>query len=216
VARFTVRRGQRVALRLTWLDRYDERPPADDPARAAQRTDDWWRGWLAQCTCDGPYREAVVRCLITFKAMTYADSGGILAAATTSLPEQLGGVRNWDYRYCWLRDATYTLLALLDAGFEAEATAWREWLLRAVAGDPRQMQIMYGVEGERRLVEMELPWLAGYEGARPVRIGNAASEQLQLDVYGEVMDALHQARLRGVAPDDDAWQLQRALMEFLE
>jgi GH15 family glucan-1,4-alpha-glucosidase len=154
--------------------------------------------------------------LITLKALTYSPSGGIAAAATTSLPEQLGGVRNWDYRYCWLRDATFTLMALLDAGFESEATAWREWLLRALAGRPEQMQIMYGVEGERRLTETEIEWLSGYANSTPVRVGNAASGQFQLDVYGELMDSLHQARTHGIPPDEDAWRVQLALMDFLE
>ena len=158
----------------------------------------------------------VLRSLITLKALTFAPTGGIVAAPTTSLPEKIGGVRNWDYRFCWLRDATFTLCALMINGYTEEATAWRNWLLRAVAGDPSQLHIMYGVHGERRLTELELPWLPGYEKSRPVRIGNAAVSQLQLDVYGEVMDALHLARRAGIPADDYAWSLQKALLAFLE
>ncbi|HEX2064762.1 MAG TPA: glycoside hydrolase family 15 protein, partial [Acidimicrobiales bacterium] len=165
---------------------------------------------------DGEWREAVVRSLLTLKALTYAPTGGIVAAVTTSLPEQLGGVRNWDYRFCWLRDATFTLYALMTAGFQEEARAWRDWLLRAVAGSPEDLQIMYGCAGERRLPELVLDWLPGYEGSRPVRIGNAAVDQFQLDVFGEVMDSLHQARRAGIPPDPFAWSLQRALLDFLE
>jgi GH15 family glucan-1,4-alpha-glucosidase len=158
----------------------------------------------------------VIRSLVTLKALTYAPTGGIVAAATTSLPEQLGGVRNWDYRFCWLRDATFTLYALMMGGYTGEARAWREWLLRAVAGGPSQIQIMYGLAGERRLTELELPWLPGYEGAAPVRIGNAAFQQLQLDIYGEVMDALHVARREGLPADENAWRVQRELVKHLE
>jgi GH15 family glucan-1,4-alpha-glucosidase len=185
-------------------------------SKAIEATARWWRDWVKACRYDGPYRDPVVRSLITLKAMCYRPSGGIVAAPTTSLPEQLGGVRNWDYRFCWVRDATFSLLALLEAGYEAEAVAWREWLLRAVAGRPGQMQLMYGVEGERRLTEFELPWLPGYAGSRPVRVGNAASEQFQLDVYGELMDALHQARAHGIPPDEPAWGVQQVLLDFLE
>jgi GH15 family glucan-1,4-alpha-glucosidase len=216
VAEFTVAEGDRVAFRLTATG---PRDPAPGPLRVSETveaTEKWWRRWVGRCAYDGEYRDVVVRSLISLKALTYGPSGGIAAAATTSLPEQLGGVRNWDYRYCWIRDATFTLMALLDAGYEDEAVAWREWLLRALAGDPQGMQIMYGVDGERRLPESELPWLAGYAGSRPVRVGNAASEQFQLDVYGELMDALHQARGAGIPPDPDAWEVQRELMEFLE
>ena len=216
VADFWLDAGRHVEFRLTWSTRATSRPPTPTSARALRATERWWRDWAGRCRYDGPYRDAVVRSLITLKAMTYAPSGGIVAAPTTSLPEQLGGVRNWDYRYCWIRDATFTLLALLDAGYEAEAVAWREWLLRAVAGRPEQMQLMYGVEGERRLTEYELSWLPGYAGSGPVRVGNAASEQFQLDVYGELMDALHQARAHGIPPDEAAWDVQRALLEFLE
>lgn len=164
----------------------------------------------------GPWRTDVVRSLITLKALTYGPSGGIVAAATTSLPEQFGGARNWDYRYCWLRDASFTLEAMVRAGYIDEAEAWRGWLLRVAAGDPAQLQIMYGLTGERRLTELELSWLPGYEGSRPVRIGNAASAQVQLDVYGEVMDTLHHARRAGMEPDLAAWALQRALAEHVE
>ncbi|MFP8887632.1 glycoside hydrolase family 15 protein [Streptomyces mangrovi] len=219
VADFSVDAGQKVGFRLAWRGlRHGEpdRPDTAELVQAVAATERWWREWAGRCTYSGEYREAVVRSLITLKALSYSPSGGIVAAPTTSLPEQLGGVRNWDYRYCWLRDATFTLMALLDSGYEREAVAWRDWLLRALAGAPRRMQIMYGVEGERLLSETELDWLPGYEQSRPVRIGNAASGQLQLDVHGELMDALHQARAHGVPPDQDAWRVQRALMDFLE
>jgi len=179
-------------------------------------TQRWWETWAARCTYQGEWHDAVVRSLVTLKALTYAPTGGIVAAATTSLPEQLGGVRNWDYRFCWLRDATFTLYALMSAGYEDEASAWRDWLVRAIAGSPADMQVMYGCGGERRLPEFKLDWLPGYEGAWPVRIGNAAVDQFQLDVFGEVMDALHQARRIGIPPDPVSWGLQQELMEFLE
>ena len=172
--------------------------------RTIAETVQWWERWAEKCTYQGPDRDAVLRSLITLKGLTYAPSGGIVAALTTSLPEQLGGVRNWDYRYCWIRDATLTLLVLLEGGYTDEARHWREWLVRALAGRPDQIQIMYGVNGERRLTELELPWLPGYQGAAPVRIGNAASDQLQLDVFGELMDAMYQARVGGLPADDDA------------
>jgi len=216
VADFRLDAGRHVEFRLTWSTPRDQPPAHVDVGKGIAATERWWRDWSGRCRYEGPYRDAVVRSLITLKAMAYGPSGGIVAAPTTSLPEQLGGVRNWDYRYCWIRDATFTLLALLHAGYEAEAVAWREWLLRAVAGRPEQMQLMYGVEGERRLLEYELGWLPGYAGSRPVRVGNAASEQFQLDVYGELMDALHQARVHGIPPDEAAWEVQRALLEFLE
>jgi GH15 family glucan-1,4-alpha-glucosidase len=187
-----------------------------DPEAALAETQQWWSEWSSQCTYDGHWREAVVRSLITLKALTYAPTGGIVAAATTSLPELIGGVRNWDYRSCWVRDATFTLYALMVGGYKAEATAWREWLVRAAAGRPSELQIMYGPAGERRLPELDLPWLPGYEGSQPVRTGNKAVEQFQLDVYGEIMDALHQTRRNGIDSDEYAWRLQRALMEFLE
>jgi GH15 family glucan-1,4-alpha-glucosidase len=216
VAEFELGAGQHADFRLAWTEPRAQLPRGLDVARTLRQTEKWWRDWASQCRYDGPYRDPVVRSLITLKAMTYAPSGGMVAAPTTSLPEQLGGVRNWDYRYCWIRDATFTLLALLQAGYEAEAKAWREWLLRALAGRPEQMQLMYGVEGERRLTEHELDWLPGYANSSPVRIGNAASEQFQLDVYGELMDALHQARTEGIPPDEAAWGVQQELLEFLE
>ncbi len=215
-AEFSVGAGEQVAFVLSWTGLEQPGHKRLDGAAAVRATEKWWTDWAGRCTYAGEYREAVVRSLITLKALSYSPSGGIVAAVTTSLPEQLGGVRNWDYRYCWLRDATFTLLALLDAGYADEAVAWREWLLRALAGDPRQLQIMYGVAGERRTTEIELDWLPGYADSRPVRAGNAASGQFQLDVYGEVMDALHQARSHGIPPEDDAWEMQRVLMDSLE
>jgi GH15 family glucan-1,4-alpha-glucosidase len=215
-AEFTVSEGQRVPFVLMWHPSHDAAPAMIDAEETIAHTEQWWRDWSARCTYEGPWREMVVRSLITLKALTYAPTGGIVAAATTSLPEQLGGVRNWDYRYCWLRDATFTLYALMLGGYIEEACAWREWLLRAVAGKPSQLNIMYGLAGERRLTELELQWLPGYAGSAPVRIGNAACEQFQLDVYGELMDAMHLARRGGLAPDENAWRVERALTEFLE
>jgi GH15 family glucan-1,4-alpha-glucosidase len=215
-ARFDVRAGERVPFVLTWFPSNEPIPRPVDPELALQETETYWREWMSDCGYDGDYREAVHRSLLTLKALTYEPTGGIVAAPTTSLPEQIGGVRNWDYRYCWLRDATFTLFALMNAGFTDEARAWRNWLLRAVAGDPAKAQILYGVGGQRRILEHELGWLPGYEGSGPVRVGNAAHEQFQLDVYGEVMDALHQARAHGLPADDHAWSLQRNLMDFLE
>ena len=215
VASFTVGAGERVPFVLTWGPSHQGDPGHADPEQALAGTEQTWRGWADRCTVQGPYRALVQRSLITLKALTYGPTGGIVAAVTTSLPEQIGGVRNWDYRICWLRDATFTLYSLLSAGYSEEARAWRGWLLRAAAGDPSQLQILYGLAGERRLPEMELHWLSGYEGSRPVRIGNAASRQLQLDVYGEVMDAMHLSRRAGLA-DEAEWALQRALMEYLE
>jgi GH15 family glucan-1,4-alpha-glucosidase len=216
VAEFDVGAGEHAEFRLVWSSPRKQPPEHIDVGKAIEHTSAWWRAWASTCTHEGEYRDAVVRSLITLKAMSYGPSGGLVAAPTTSLPEKLGGERNWDYRFCWIRDATFTLLALLGAGYEAEAVAWREWLLRAVAGRPEQMQLMYGVGGERRLTEFELDWLPGYAGSRPVRAGNAASRQFQLDVYGELMDALHQARVHGVPPDEFAWQVQQQLMNFLE
>jgi GH15 family glucan-1,4-alpha-glucosidase len=216
VADFTVAAGQRVAFALTWAGTYSPEPEDLDVEQSLRETDAWWRAWSERCTYTGEWREAVLRSLITLKALTYAPTGGIVAAPTTSLPEQLGGVRNWDYRYCWLRDATYTLYALMTGGYTDEACAWREWLVNALAGSPADIQIMYGVAGERRLTEVELQWLPGYEGAAPVRIGNAAHQQRQLDIYGEIMDALHVARRVGLAPSENAWRVQRVLLRFLE
>ena len=215
-ADFTVEAGQRVAFVLTWNPSYVHRPNPVDPYAALEDTERFWRDWAGQCSYEGPYREAVMRSLLTLKALTYAPTGGIVAAVTTSLPEELGGVRNWDYRFCWLRDATFTLQALVKTGYTDEAAAWREWLLRAIAGSPDRLQILYGVAGERRAPEHELPWLRGYEGSAPVRIGNGAVDQLQLDVYGEVMDTLWLARSYGLDPDEDAWRIQRGLMKWLE
>ncbi|MEU6473662.1 glycoside hydrolase family 15 protein [Streptomyces massasporeus] len=214
-AEFTVKKGEKVAFVLTWHPSHEPRPPLVDPYEALRHSVEDWRAWVSRCRYDGPYRDAVVRSLITLKALTYAPTGGIVAAPTTSLPEEPGGVRNWDYRYCWLRDSTLTLNALLAAGYQEEAEAWRNWLLRAVAGDPADLQIMYGVAGERRLPEFELPWLSGFVGSAPVRIGNDAVNQLQLDVYGEVMDSLSLARESGLSAQPDVWALQTALMDFL-
>jgi GH15 family glucan-1,4-alpha-glucosidase len=218
VAEFEVGAGERVPFVLTWSPSHLPRPSPVDAEKAIVETTDDWRAWASRCTYEGPHAKLVKRSLLTLKALTYAPTGGIAAAATTSLPERLGGVRNWDYRFCWLRDATFTLYSLLSAGYSGEAEAWRHWLLRAAAGDPAQLQIMYGLAGERRLPELTLPWLCGYEGSRPVRVGNAASDQLQLDVYGEVMDALHQARRVGLAHGDAGagWALQCALVKHLE
>ncbi len=215
VAEFTVTEGQRVPFSLTWFPASEEPPRPVDACFAIQDTELWWTDWVSQCTYEGDYREAVVRSLITLKALTYEPTGGIVAAATTSLPETLGGSRNWDYRFCWLRDATLTLESLMRGGFYQEAMAWRNWLLRATAGDPSQMQIMYGAAGERRLDEWEVDWLPGYEGASPVRIGNAAAGQFQLDVYGEVMSALYESEPAGEPGDSPAWEFQLSLMKFL-
>ncbi|MFE5632560.1 glycoside hydrolase family 15 protein [Streptomyces sp. NPDC056543] len=213
---FTVDAGEKVAFVLTWHPSHEPRPELIDPFGALEDCLRDWRDWSARCVYEGPYREAVMRSLITLKALTYAPTGGIVAAPTTSLPEELGGVRNWDYRSCWLRDSTLTLGALLSAGYVDEAAAWRDWLLRAVAGDPADLQIMYGPGGERRLPETTLPWLSGYADSAPVRIGNAAVDQFQLDVYGEVMDSLSMAREAGIPPVRHAWNLQLSLLGFLE
>lgn len=215
-AEFTVEAGQRIPFVLTWFPSWRKPPDAIDPEDALRQTEQWWREWTAHCTYNGPWRDVLLRSLLTLKALTHAQTGGIVAAPTTSLPEDLGGPRNWDYRYCWVRDATFTLLALSVSGFLGEAAAWRDWLLRAVAGEPSSLQILYGIAGERRIQEFELDWLSGYENSRPVRIGNAAHSQLQLDVYGELMDALHAARRRNLEPNADAWRVQRALLRFLE
>jgi GH15 family glucan-1,4-alpha-glucosidase len=215
---FTVDEGQRVPFVLTWYPSHQEPPEPVDAEIALAETESFWREWNARCTVPltGEQRDLLHRSLMVLKTLTYEPTGGIVAAPTTSLPEAVGGVRNWDYRYCWLRDATLTLLALLQAEHADEAAAWRRWLLRAVAGDPDELQIMYGVAGERRLTEYELPWLPGYEGSAPVRVGNAASEQLQVDVYGEVMDAMYQARVHGLPIEAEAWRLQQKLLEALE
>jgi GH15 family glucan-1,4-alpha-glucosidase len=215
-AAFTVRAGDRLPFVLTWRPSHLPLGEPVDPEQALQTTTQFWSDWSAGCTYKGTYREAVMRSLITLKALTYEPTGGIVAAATTSLPEDIGGVRNWDYRYCWLRDATITLEALLRTGYTQEADRWRQWLGRAVAGDARDVQIMYGVAGERRLAEWEVPWLPGYERSAPVRIGNAAVDQRQLDVYGEVMDALTLARQAGLPFNEHNWSLQRQLLDFLE
>ncbi len=214
-AQFTVGPGEKVAFVLTWHPSHDPRPPLIDPYQALEHSVTDWRAWAARCRYAGPHRDAVVRSLITLKALTYAPTGGIVAAPTTSLPEEPGGVRNWDYRYCWLRDSTLTLGALLSAGYQDEAEAWRDWLLRAVAGNPADLQIMYGLAGERRLPEYELPWLSGFAGSAPVRIGNDAVKQLQLDVYGEVLDSLYLARRSGLPSKPHMWAMQRALLDFL-
>jgi len=215
-AEFTVTEGQAVPFVLTWFPSHDAPPRPTDAGFAIADTCSWWQTWSGLCTVQGEYREPVLRSLITLKALTYQPTGGIVAAATTSLPETIGGVRNWDYRYCWLRDATLTLTALMRGGYHEEAMAWRDWLLRAVAGDPNDLQIMYGPAGERRLDEWEVDWLSGYENSKPVRIGNAAAGQYQLDVYGEVMAALHQASRLGDMPSEPAWGLEIALLNFLK
>ncbi len=216
VADFTIEAGERKPFVLTWYPSHHELPPPITADHALEETCGFWRDWLGGCEYLGRWEDAVLRSLMVLKALTYGPTGGIVAAPTTSLPERIGGVRNWDYRYCWLRDATFALDALLESGFTAEAEAWRTWLLRAIAGDPDDLQIMYGPAGERRLPEYELPWLAGYEESRPVRVGNGASSQFQLDVYGEVMDVLHQARRREIEPDDQSWALQQVLLANLE
>ncbi|SFT62050.1 glucoamylase [Actinopolyspora lacussalsi subsp. righensis] len=212
----TVSGGQRYSWVLQWSSDPDDLPAPMDPVREVRDSEDFWRDWSRRINYTGPHREPVYRSLATLKALTYAPTGGIIAAPTTSLPEALDGNRNWDYRYCWLRDATLVLLALDNFGCSAEAASWRRWLLRAVAGDPADLQIMYGVGGERHLLEWEPEWLPGYQGVSPVRIGNAAYDQLQLDVFGEVMDALHLARERGVTETPDSWALQRGMLKHLE
>ncbi|MET9083157.1 glycoside hydrolase family 15 protein [Streptomyces sp. NPDC004237] len=213
---FTVTAGERVAFVIGWQPSHEAPSAAADPEIALTATDVFWKSWVDQCTYDGPYREAVVRSLITLKALTYAPTGGIVAAPTTSLPEDIGGVRNWDYRYTWLRDAAITLSSLLRTGYREEARSWREWLLRAVAGDPENLQIMYGIAGERELGEAELGWLPGYENSVPVRIGNGAAHQLQLDVYGEVAEALYLAGQHGLEQEHAISQLLMTLVGYLE
>jgi GH15 family glucan-1,4-alpha-glucosidase len=217
-ASFEVTAGMSVAFVAAYRPSYSrlETPIGTDRCEhLVEVTNRYWREWTERCVYEGPWREQLVRSLLTLKALTYSPTGGIVAAATTSLPESLGGVRNWDYRYCWLRDATYTLDVLLDQGYTAEAEEWRAWLLRAVAGDPKDLQIMYGVCGERRLGEQQLPWLTGYEASKPVRVGNDAHRQFQLDVYGEVMDSFHSARRAGLQTTDADWALERNIVEFV-
>jgi GH15 family glucan-1,4-alpha-glucosidase len=215
VGDFSVAVGQRVPFVLTHFNSHEPQPLPIDPEAAIDATERAWRAWSARCTYEGRWRDDVMRSLITLKALSFAPTGGIVAAATTSLPERIGGVRNWDYRYCWPRDATYTLYALLLAGFREEARRWRHWLLRAAAGRPEDLQTVYGVAGERELTEFELPWLSGYEKSGPVRVGNAAAQQIQLDVYGEIVDTLRLARSAGLELEEDAWQFERALIDFV-
>jgi GH15 family glucan-1,4-alpha-glucosidase len=216
VAEFTVKRGERVPFVLTWFASNTRSPKKVNPENALNDTEQYWKEWAGQCRRKTEWNDALVRSLITLKGLTYLPTGGLVAALTTSLPEKIGGVRNWDYRYCWLRDATFVLLALMHAGYLDEARSFREWLLRAIAGQASQMQIMYGLNGERRLQEFELDWLAGYENSRPVRVGNAASRQFQLDVYGEVLYALWLAQHVGIKVSAAEWRLVNDLMEFLE
>jgi GH15 family glucan-1,4-alpha-glucosidase len=215
VADFEVSAGETIPFVLSYGPSHLAVPEAINPALALQQTEDFWNDWCRRCNYDGEHRDLVMRSLITLKALTYAPTGGIVAAPTTSLPEKLGGMRNWDYRFCWLRDATFTLLALMNSGYTEEASAWHNWLLRAAAGAPANMQIMYGIMGQRRLLEWEADWLPGYEGARPVRVGNAAHAQLQLDVYGELIDAFHQARMTELKLDDESWALECAVLKHL-
>ena len=216
VAEFDVREGERVPFVLTWSSSFLAEPERIDAERALAETESWWKEWSMRSTYAGEWKAEVSRSLVTLKALTDARTGGIVAAPTTSLPERIGGVRNWDYRYCWIRDATFTLLSLLSAGYRDEALAWREWLLRAVAGEPSKLQIMYTMTGDRRLEEYEVPWLPGYEKSAPVRVGNAAFAQRQLDVYGELIDAMHQSHRLGLETEEFAWRMQIAVLEFLE
>jgi GH15 family glucan-1,4-alpha-glucosidase len=216
VAEFMVSQGQRISFDLTWHPSFEPAPEPLDLSESLAETDSWWHEWSTHCTYQGEWREAIMRSLITLKALTYMPSGGIVAAPTTSLPEEIGGVRNWDYRYCWVRDATFALYALMMNGYREEARAWREWLLRAVAGKATQMNLMYGVTGERRLHEIVLDWLPGYENSSPVRIGNGAWQQYQLDIFGEVIDSLHVARQVGLQATNDGWRVQSEVMDVLE
>ncbi len=216
MADFSVSAGEVVPFHLAWHPSHLPNPDRKDPVQAVADTEAWWAEWSAGCRYQGRWAEEVKRSLVVLKGLTYAPTGGIVAAATTSLPEGLGGERNWDYRFCWLRDATFTLMALMSAGYTQEAAAWRDWLLRAVAGRPDQAQIMYGAAGEHRLTEVELDWLPGYEGSRPVRVGNAAHDQFQLDVFGEVLDALHQGSTHGIPLKGHAWDLARELVVAVE
>jgi GH15 family glucan-1,4-alpha-glucosidase len=216
VSEFTLEEGQRVPFVLTWFPSHEQRPDEVDAEEALADTEAFWLGWANACEHQGDYHEEIHQSLLVLKALTYAPTGGTVAAATTSLPERIGGVRNWDYRFCWLRDASLTLVAMLNAGYRDEAQAWREWLLRAVAGDPADVQVMYGIAGERRLDERELEWLPGFGGSRPVRVGNAASTQLQLDVYGELLDSAYQTIAHGTEPSEFGWALLRKLLDWLE
>ena len=216
VGEFTISKGDTIPFMLSYMPSHRPPQPHLDPITALADTEKFWRGWSAKCRPAGPWSDAVRRSMITVKALTYAPTGGMVAALTTSLPEQIGGERNWDYRYCWLRDATLVLLGAMHAGYFEEAEAWREWLLRAVAGSPGQLQIMYGIAGERRLTEWTAPWLPGYENSAPVRIGNAAHNQLQLDVFGEIMDVHHQARRGGLTTNESGWDAQLMFMEHLK
>ena len=215
VGEFAVGAGQSVPFVLSYGASFQDPPPAIDPFDALARSEAFWRQWTDRCSVVGPWTEAVKRSLITLKALTYAPTGGIVAAATTSLPERIGGVRNWDYRFCWLRDATFTLLAFMNLGYYEEAQAWRDWLIRAVAGSPSQAQIMYGVGGERWLPELIVPWLSGYENSSPVRIGNDASRQLQLDIFGEIADAMFQALKAGMAPSERGHAVRPVVLDYL-
>jgi len=216
VASFDVAKADRLPFLINWYPSHEDPPPRADPIRELAATERYWGKWSARCVYEGPYREAVVRSLLTLKALTYEPTGGIVAAVTTSLPEHLGGVRNWDYRFCWVRDATLCLYALLQGGYLEEAKAWRDWLLRSVAGSPDDLRTLYGVQGERRLTELELPWLPGYEGSKPVRVGNLAANQLQLDVHGELMDAMYTATRMGMRTSESSWRVLRRLMKWLE
>lgn len=215
-ASFNVCAGDRIPFVLTWHSSLEIPPGRIEPFSAIDATTRWWQQWSDTCSASGEYADEIRSSLITLKALTFSPSGGIVAAPTTSLPEALGGGRNWDYRFCWLRDATFTLQAMLGAGYESEAIAWRDWLLRAAAGDPSQLQIMYGIAGERRLPELEVSWLPGYENSSPVRVGNEAASQLQLDVYGELLDSFYQARRSGIPPEEEAWKVETVLLEWLE
>ncbi len=215
VGRFTIKAGERVPFVLTHAASTERSPPAVDPEEALAQTEATWRAFASKCRPVGGWSEQVRRSLLTLKALTYAPTGGIVAAATTSLPEWIGGPRNWDYRFCWLRDASFTLLSLMSLGYYEEAEAWRDWLMRAIAGSPAQMQIMYGIAGERRLIEWEVPWLSGYQESRPVRVGNAAADQLQLDIYGQVADVLFQATEGGLLPHPRTGEIASAVLEHL-
>lgn len=216
VAEFTVSEGEEIPFMLSWRPSHDPEPQPGQPLKLLRKTEKAWKKWSQGCQCCGPWAEQMQRSLLTLKALTYAPTGGVVAALTTSLPEKLGGVRNWDYRLCWIRDATFTLYALMAAGYKEEARAWRQWILRAAAGNPDKLQIMYGLAGERRLTEWEVDWLPGYENSRPVRIGNDAYQQFQLDVYGELLDAMYQSRRIGLEPEQAAWNFEVQLVHFLE